>query len=330
MMHRSNNLSAQDLRVCNRYPKNPLRILLTGASGFIGSSLRTFLQSAGHSVIRLVRGAKDPSADSIVWNPSKAEFKQEEFEGFDVIIHLAGAGIADHRWTANYKKLLFLSRCRDTWILSQILSRLERPPNVMICASATGYYGDRGSEELTEDSPAGKGFLADLCKQWEAATQAVQKRGVRVVHTRFGAVLGAKGGMLLKMLGLSRFRLAGKIGSGKQSLSWISIDDLTYSIYHCLNDQTIQGAVNLVAPNPVTQEEFIFLLAKKLKVSAFCHLPAFLVRLVMGEMGKELLLASQKVKPQKLIETGYTFCYPDLHIALTTSCSLSSRRDLFV
>lgn len=201
------------------YSNDPLRILLSGSSGFIGSALKLLLQLAGHDLICLVRNKKLLGESSIFWNPSDGQLEKDDFEGFDAVIHLAGAGIADHRWTTKFKEKLFLSRCRDTWLLSQVLCRLYRPPKVMIAASAIGYYGDRGKEELTEDSPPGTGFLADLCKQWEKSTDAIENRGTRVVHTRFGAVLGKNGGILRKMLGPFRCGLGGKWVLDNRSLA---------------------------------------------------------------------------------------------------------------
>lgn len=293
-----------------------MRILLSGSSGFIGSKLKAFLELAGHHVVRLVRHRKEEGADAIFWNPLTGELDKEDFEGFDAVIHLAGAGIADTRWTKKRKEILFLSRCRDTWLLSQVLCRLYQPPKTVISASAIGFYGDRGDEVLTEESAPGKGFLSNLCQEWEKATDAIENRGSRVVHPRFGAVLGAEGGMLQKMIGPFRWGLGGKLGAGKQKVSWIAIDDLVGGIYHCLMTETLSGPVNLVAPKPVTQEEFARLLAKQLKRPAFCHVPACALKFVLGEMAEELLLASQNVIPKKLQETRYVFQYPDLKTAL--------------
>ncbi len=306
----------EDLRVINSYPRNPLRILLSGSSGFIGNHLKLFLQLAGHEVVRLVRRQQDLIEDSIFWDPVHGSAKKEDFEGFDAVIHLAGAGIAQGRWTKSKKNQLFLSRCRDTWLLSQILCRLYRPPKVLLCASAVGYFGDRGEEELTEESSQGGGFLADLCGKWEQATEAIENRGTRIVHARFGVVLGAKGGMLKKMLGSMRLGLGGRIGSGDQWMSWIGIDDLLGAVYHCLMGDAMSGPVNFVSPQPVTQVEFTRMLAKKMGRPAVCHLPSWLLKAAFGEMAKEMLLSSQKVKPNRLLKTGFVFRYPDLKTAL--------------
>jgi uncharacterized protein (TIGR01777 family) len=305
-----------DLRMIDSYQRIPLRILLSGSSGFIGTCLKNFLQLAGHEVVRLVRGPEGLAEDSICWDPVHGSVKKEDFEGFDAVIHLAGAGIAQGRWTKNKKDQLFLSRCRDTWLLSQILCRLYRPPKVLLCASAIGYFGDRGEEELNEDSTQGSGFLADLCEKWEKATATIENRGTRVVHARFGVVLGAKGGMLKKMLRPMYLGLGGRMGSGNQWMSWIGIDDLLGAAYHCLMRDEISGPVNFVAPQPVTQIEFTRILTKKLRRPAFCHLPSWLLTVIFGEMAKEMILSGQKVKPDRLLKTGYVFRYPDLKTAL--------------
>ncbi len=305
-----------DLKLYDSYPKAPMQILMSGTSGFIGSRLKNFLQLAGHHVVRLVRRKEEVGEDAIFWDPIHGEVVKEDFEGFDAVIHLAGAGIANGRWTKKRKESLFLSRCRDTWLLSQVLCRLYQPPRIVISASAIGFYGSRGDAELTEESPGGKGFLSHLCQEWERATDAIENRGARVVHPRFGAVLGARGGVLQKMIGPFRWGCGGKLGSGKQKVSWIGIDDLLGGIYHCLMTDAINGPVNFTAPQPVNQEEFAHLLAKKVKRPAFCHVPAFALKLMFGEMADELLLASQNVLPKKLQETGYVFRYPDLKTAL--------------
>lgn len=306
----------KDLDFFNRYPRIHLRILLSGSSGFIGSHLKMFLQLAGHEVVCLVRKLEDLTEDAIYWDPVHAMVQKEDFEGFDAVVHLAGAAIAQGRWTKKKKERLFLSRCRDTWLLSQVLCRLYRPPKTLLCASAIGFYGDRGDQELREDSPQGHGFLADLCGKWEKATEMIENRGTRVIHARFGVVLSAKGGVLKKIIGPARLGLSGKMGSGKQWISWIGIDDLLAACYHCLMKEGISGPVNFVAPLPVTQEEFIRTLSTKLHRPAFCHFPRWVLRLVFGEMAQETLLASQNVKPAYLLKTGFTFRYSDLKTAL--------------
>jgi uncharacterized protein (TIGR01777 family) len=292
------------------------RLLLSGSSGFIGAKLKVFLQLAGLDVIRLVRDRKQLARDAIFWDPSHGDLEREDFEGFDAVIHLAGAGIGKQRWTPRVKQELSLSRLRDTRLLAQVLGQLACPPEILICASAVGFYGDRGEEELTEESPPGSGFLATLVEKWERATEPLEHGSLRVVHARFATVLGSGGGMLQKLLPLYRFGLGGRMGSGTQILSWIGIDDVLGGIDHCLKNDSVRGPVNFAAPHALSQTEFSRILAKKVGRPAFCHVPAFILKSMMGEMAQELILCSQNVKPVKLLETGYSFRYPDLETAL--------------
>ncbi len=308
-------LMRADFELFSRYARAPMRILLSGASGFIGSHMKSFLETAGHEVIRLVR-RKEDSQDTIYWDPIHGDVSKEQFEGFDVVIHLAGENIAAGRWSKARKERLFHSRCRDTWLLSQALCRLYQPPKLLITASAIGFYGHRGDEELTEESSKGQGFLADLCSKWEAATEAIENRGTRVVHARFGAVLSARGGMLRRLLPAFRLGLGGNLGSGEQYLSWIGIDDLLGALYHALRTDEIQGPLNVVAPEPLRQKEFAKILAKHLHRPRLLNLPTFALKLALGEMAEELMLASARAVPEKLLKTGYQFRYPDLATAL--------------
>jgi uncharacterized protein (TIGR01777 family) len=303
-----------DLELIYKYSSAPLKILVSGANGFIGSQLTAFLRLAGHSIMRLVRHKQEMCSDTVYWDPVEGQFSKQDFEGFDAVFHLAGAPIA-YRWTKKYRKKLFTSRCRDTWLLSQVLSRLYSPPKTVISASAIGFYGDC-KEKVTELSSAGEGFLSSLCQQWEMALNAIEQRGCRVVCARFGVVLGAKGGILRQILPLYRLGLGGRIGSGNQYLSWIAIDDAISALYHLLMTESLNKAVNLVTPYPVKQKEFASVLAAKLHRPHFFHLPSSLISLALGDMGKEMLLASSQVYPQKLLESGYSFCYPDLQEAL--------------
>ncbi len=288
-----------------------MRILVTGSSGLIGSELIPFLEAQGHSVTRLVR-KQAQSPDEIFWDPEKGKIDPSTLEGFDLVIHLAGENIAAKRWSKKQKDHLFLSRVRATWLLTQALTRLSSPPKTLISASACGFYGDRGEERLTEASRKGAGFLADLCQKWEAATSAAHEKGIRVVHARFGVVLSSKGGMLAKLLPVYRLCLGGKLGTGKQLLPWISLEDLVSAIYYVATKGEVSGPVNFAAPEPVTQGQFSDALAKALHRPAFFHLPAWLLRLVLGQMADELLLSSQSVFPQLLLESGFRFHYPHL------------------
>jgi uncharacterized protein len=268
----------------------------------------------GVQVIRLVRDRDQKEA--VYWNPGTGEARKEDFEGFDAVVHLAGENIFSLRWSKEKKEALFLSRCRDTWLLSQILTRLHHPPKTVICASAIGIYGDRGNEVLTESSPPGKGFLPDLCSRWEEATASIEARGARVVHTRFGLVLSPAGGTLKKMLGIFRLGLGGKLGSGEQFVSWISIEDVVGALYHCLMNPELSGPVNVVAPHPVTYAEFAHTLAKVLHRPAFFNVPKGILRAVFGAIADEVFLASANVVPQRLNETGYDFKFPELEQTL--------------
>ncbi len=308
---------AQDLMTYARYSKHlVLRILVSGSTGLVGRSLCAFLRGGGHEVVRLVRTPSLRGSDTIYWNPHTGEVENELFEGFDAVIHLAGDNISTGRWTPHKKESLFLSRCRDTWFLSQILNRLARPPKTFICASAIGFYGSRDEESLTEKSAQGSGFLADLCEKWERAACVREDQGVRVVHARFGAILSPAGGMLGQMLPVFRWGLGGRLGSGRQIISWIAIDDVMGALYHALMKEEVAGALNLTTPHPVTQRAFAEILAHRLGRKAVLALPRSLLQMAFGQMANEVLLASARVLPKRLEETGYLFRYPTLEEAL--------------
>lgn len=229
---------------------------------------------------------------------------------------MAGKNIASGLWTKRHKEQIFLSRARDTWLLSQVLCRLYRPPPIVISASAIGFYGNRGLEALTEESGRGIGFMPDLCSKWEQATEAIEQRGSRVVHPRFGMVLGSRGGPLATMLRAYRLGLGGCFGKGAQIVSWIGIDDAIGALYHLLMEERLSGAVNLVAPTPVSQREFSKILAKKLHRPAYLNLPRGVLHFFLRGLADEVLLSSASVAPRKLIQSGYVFRYPDLKTAL--------------
>jgi uncharacterized protein (TIGR01777 family) len=236
-------------------------------------------------------------------------------EGFDAVVHLAGESIAG-RWTAEKKAKARDSRVNGTLLLSDALAGLERPPKTMVSASAVGYYGNRGDEVLTEDSFPGQGFLAGVCEEWEAATESASSAGIRVVRTRFGMVLASKGGALEQMIRPFRLGVAGKLGSGKQYWSWVAIDDVTGIVQHALATESLQGPVNAVSPNPVTNEQFTQTLARIIGRPARLTVPPFALRLAFGDMADEALLSSARVVPQRLLTSGYSFSYPDLERAL--------------
>jgi len=292
-----------------------MNILVTGSSGLIGSSLVPFLTAGGHRVTRLVRSQPKPGEMAIRWDPDAGALDAKSLEGVEAVVHLAGESIAE-RWTAEKKRRILDSRVKGTRLLSDTLARLETPPKVLVCASAIGYYGDRGEEMLTEDSAAGSGFLAEVCRDWEGAAEPARIKGIRVVHLRFGMVLSPAGGALAKMLPPFRLGLGGPLGHGRQYVSWIAIDDAVGAIQHAINVEALQGPVNAVAPSAVTNQQFTKTLGKVLGRPTLLPMPAFAARLMFGEMADELLLASARVHPTKLLSTGYVFRYPDLEAAL--------------
>jgi uncharacterized protein len=292
-----------------------MNILVTGSAGLIGSALISYLSGNQHRVVRLVRHAQ-LGTDEIYWNPAAGILDPQDLEGLDAVVHLAGESIASGRWTKEKKQRIRESRLLGTQLLAQSLSRLFDPPKVLVSVSAVGYYGDRGDEQLDEDSKPGTGFLAELCRQWEWATQAALTRGIRVVIPRVGMVLSAKGGALELMLPVFRLGIGGKIGTGRQYMSWIALEDLVGVIDHLIQNKSIHGPVNAVSPNPATNREFSQSLAHALSKPAVFALPAFAARLAFGEMANEVLLASARVSPVRLAESEFKFQFPELDGAL--------------
>jgi hypothetical protein len=292
-----------------------MKVLISGSSGFIGSALTAFLQQKGHATKRLLR--KEPeSQNDLYWDPENGVLDKISLAGLDAVVHLAGENIAGSRWSPEKKARIRDSRLKGTRLLATALAGLTTPPQVLICGSAMGYYGDRGEEVLNEESPPGKGFLADLCQEWEAAAEPAVKKGIRVVHTRFGLVLSGSGGALGAMLTPFRLGAGGKIGSGNQFWSWIALDDVTGVIQYVLATESLRGPVNTSTPNPVTNSEFTRTLGKVLKRPTLFPMPAFAARAAFGEMADEMLLASTRMAPQSLIAAGYNFLYPELEGAL--------------
>jgi len=291
-----------------------MKILITGATGLVGSELVLFLSTQGHETLRLVR--KDPKKGEVRWDPSSGTIDSTSLEGLDAVVHLAGENIASRRWSQAQKDRIRNSRVDGTRLLSQALAGLSNPPKAFVSASAIGYYGDRGEEFLNEDSKPGAGFLAEVCKGWEAATAPAVEKGIRVVNLRFGIILSPKGGPLAKMLTPFKMGVGGVIGSGNQYMSWISIDDAIGAIYHALQERTLEGPINAVSPQPVTNREFTKTLGKVLRRPTILPMPAFAARLAFGEMADELLLSSARVEPTRLNESGYRFRTPTLEGAL--------------
>ena len=293
-----------------------MKILVSGSSGLIGAALLPALSMAGHSVTSLVRPGTKPGQEQIVWDPAASRLDPASIEGFDAVINLAGENIAGGRWTGERKQRIQDSRVKSAGLLAQTLARLSQPPRVLVAASATGYYGDRGDEILTESSAPGSGFLADVCRAWEKAAKPASDAGIRVVNPRFGVVLSGRGGALAKMLPPFKAGLGGPVGSGRQYMSWIAIADLVGAVQYALAADSLAGPVNFVAPNATTNREFTKTLGRILGRPAILPLPAIAVRLLFGQMGDELLLASARVRPAILDKTGYTFRNPDLEDAL--------------
>lgn len=296
--------------------KRILRIAIGGASGLIGRQLSAFLTSGGHFVATLVRRAAGPENHEIAWDPEHGALEPESLEGFDAIIHLGGVGIADERWSAGRKEVIRSSRVDSTRLLAETICKLRRPPAALICASAIGYYGNRGDEVLEESSPPGNEFLSEVCVAWENAARLAEQVDVRVVRLRTGLVLSGDGGALGKMLPPFRMGLGGTVGSGRQWMSWIALDDLIGAIHWLLDHPEISGPVNAVAPGAVTNAEFTRVLGRVLGRPTFAGVPAFAIRLALGEMGERLLLAGQRVVPRVLSEGGFKFLFGDLESAL--------------
>ena len=295
-----------------------MRILVTGSSGMIGSALVPFLTAGGHRVIRLIRSqSQTPSSgESWGWDPERGTMLSAGRDELDAVVHLAGENIAGARWTQRQKTLIRDSRVKGTRVLSDLMGRRSPPPKVLVCASAIGYYGDRGDEILREESASGSGFLPEVCREWEAACQPAAEKGIRVVNLRIGVVLSPLGGALAKMLTPFKLGAGGVIGSGRQYMSWIAVDDVVSTIHFALTHDSLRGPVNSVAPNAVTNRDFTQTLGRVLSRPTLFPMPAFVARLAFGEMADVLLLASTRVEPARLLETGFTFRYPDLESAL--------------
>jgi uncharacterized protein (TIGR01777 family) len=289
------------------------RILVSGVSGPIGAALVPSLAAGGARVVRLVRGTAK-NAEQMSWNPLAA-VSAAGVSGFDAVIHLAGESVVG-RWTEAKRKAIRESRVEGTRNLATALAKTDAKPGVLVCASAIGFYGNRGEELLREESPCGQGFLPEVCREWEDASRIAFEAGIRTVNIRIGLVLSAKGGALEKMLLPFKLGLGGRIGPGSQWWSWIHVDDIVGAIHHIIHTDSLSGPANLVAPSPVRNEEFTRVLAAVLGRPALLPMPAFAARLAFGEMAQELLLASQRVEPEKLRASRYTFRFRELRAAL--------------
>lgn len=323
-------LLARDMALLKRYGQKPLKVLVSGATGLVGERLVALLLTQGHSVVRLSRrsgeaaigaakasvGSSEQSSASalseIFWEPMAGTIESELPNDIDAVVHLSGRNVSAARWTVEEKQLIHQSRVKSTQYLCQLLAAMNKKPEVLVCASAIGFYGERGSEPLTEDASEGAGFLAQVCIDWEQAASAAKASGLRVVLARIGAVLSPKAGALAKLLPIFSAGGGGKIGDGKQYFSWVSIDDACGAIYHAIVTKQVEGPLNVVAPNCATNAEFTRAMGRALFRPTIFPVPPGVLRVAFGEMADALLMASVRVLPQKLKQTGYEFQDPDL------------------
>jgi len=301
-----------------RGPGPGLRIAITGSSGLIGSALIESFARDGHAITRVVRrrGGEGAPAGAVAWDPEAGRIDAAGLEDHDVVVHLAGETIAGV-WTAAKRRRIRESRVRGTTVLCEALARLERPPRVLVAASAVGYYGDRApAEAVDEESPPGTGFLAETVVAWEAASRPAEAAGIRVAHLRFGMVLSGRGGALAAMLPVFRAGLGGRLGGGRQIMSWIALSEVPRVVRHVVETESLAGPINVASPEPVTNAEFTTVLGRVLGRPTVLRVPAFAIRLALGQMGDELLLAGVRAVPRRLRESGYAFAHPDLEGAL--------------
>lgn len=296
--------------------KPRLTVAITGASGLVGSNLRHFLTTGGHEVVSLVRDSRKMGQGDVFWNPATGVLDEKALQRVDAVVHLGGTSIASGRWTDSRKRSIKQSRIRGTELIARTLATMKHGPRVLISASAVGYYGDRGSEALNESAPAGRGFLAEVCRGWEGATKPAERAGIRVVNLRMGVVLSPSGGALGQMLLPFKMGAGGRLGSGKQYMSWIDLDDLTGLIYHTLYDESLRGPVNATAPTPVPNAAFTSALGRALGRPTVVPVPAFAVKAAFGELGTEALLWGQRVIPEKVLGTDFEFFYEGVEDSL--------------
>lgn len=293
----------------------PLRVAITGATGMIGTALSRSLHADGHAVVRLVRSRPAAGGGDVYWSPATGEIDAEGLEGVDAVVHLAGENVGQP-WTRERRRRILESRVQGTGLVARTLAGLSRKPRVLVSASGTGYYGDRGDEVLDESASSGEGFLAEVCRAWEAAADPARAAGIRVAHPRMGVVLSEDGGALPKMLPPFRLGVGGKIGSGKQWMSWVTLNDTVQGIRFALRRDDLSGPFNLTSPNPVTNAEFTRALGRALGRPTIFTVPGFALKLAMGQMAEEALLFSQRAVPRKLREAGFAFRFPEIEGAL--------------
>lgn len=289
---------------------NGMKILIAGASGLVGTALVSKLKAAGAQITPLVRSAAKPG--EIEWHPDRGSINAPALEGFDAVVNLAGDGIANGRWTEEKKRRILDSRVNGTRLLSETMANLSRKPTTFINASAIGFYGSRGNELVDEETGPGEGFLANVCRQWESATAPAEQAGIRIVKLRLGVILTPDGGIMGSMLRPFKLGLGGKVGSGDQVISWVAMDDVVAAIEFILQNDTLRGPINVVAPHPVTNEEFTKILGSALSRPTFMAMPAFAARLVFGEMADEMMLSGTRVAPKVLNAAAFQFQFPEL------------------
>jgi len=316
-------VTGEDLARHAQYDLGSKTIAITGSTGLLGEALVAFLTTGGHRVVRLVRSRESVTryADrkderAAYWNVERGEIDAAALEGVDAVVHLAGESVYGLRWTDDKKRRILESRTRGTRLLAETLAALDDPPDVLLSASGSGYYGDRGDTPLTEATPSGDGFLADVCRQWEAATQPVAEAGIRVATMRIGPVLTPAGGLLGTLLPAYQVGLGGVAGDGQNYLPWIALDDVLYAILHLLATPSLDGPINVGAPEPVTQQTFTDTLGRVLRRPTFVRMPAAVVRAAAGEEADELALKSNRMLPETLLNSGFSFAYPHLEAAL--------------
>lgn len=299
-----------------RKHQGPLNILISGASGLLGSALIPFFTTGGHRILRLVRRTPRTEMGEIFWDPASGRLDIDENTPIDAVIHLSGENIGEGRWRPDKKKRIIDSRVKSTRLIAKTISRMKHPPKVFLCASAIGFYGHRGDNVMDETCAPGKDFISEVCEMWEDAADCAANAGIRTVLLRIGIVLSPRGGALGKLLLPFHMGIGGKIGNGNQYMSWISIDDTIGAIHHALFEDRISGPVNLVSPEPATNKRLAETLASVLSRPSFFTVPKSAIETVFGEMGRETILSSTRVKPAVLSDTGYPFRHPDLEGAL--------------
>lgn len=309
-------MSAPDPHAPGAGAAAPLRVAVTGSTGLIGTPLVRALRADGHTVLRLVRSRPVSGGDEVYWNPALGEIDTAALEGVDAVVHLAGENVGQPPWTEERKRRIRDSRVQGTTLIARTLAGLSPKPRVLVSASATGWYGDRGDEVLTEASGPGTGFLAEVCQAWESSADPARDAGIRVVHPRIGLVLTKQGGVLERLLTPFRLGVGGKLGSGRQWMSWVALHDVLEAIRFALRADSLSGPANLTSPAPVTNDEFTRTLGHVLGRPTVLGVPEFALKLALGQMADEALLASQRAVPDRLREAGFVFQYPDLEGAL--------------